>query len=106
MHSVDAESGWVKAGARLDGARTRLRFFVTRHPLGAVGAVIMAVFVLAAIFADGVAPSDPLTTKASVSLARPPAHHLLGADFMGRGIFSRLVHAARPSLPGGRDSPP
>src|SRR5712671_4517094 len=91
MHSVDAESGWAKAGARLDGARTRLRFFVTRHPLGAVGAVIMAVFVLAAIFADGIAASDPLTTNASVSLARPSAQHLLGADFMGRDIFSRIV---------------
>ena len=98
MHSVDAESGWVKAGARLDGARTRLRFFVTRHPLGAVGAVIMAVFVLAAIFADGIAASDPLTTNASVSLARPSAQHLLGADFMGRDIFSRIVHGARISL--------
>ncbi len=98
MHSVDAESGWAKAGARLDGARTRLRFFVTRHPLGAVGAVIMAVFVLAAIFADGIAASDPLTTNASVSLARPSAQHLLGADFMGRDIFSRIVHGARISL--------
>ena len=98
MHSVDAESGWAKAGARFDGARTRLRFFVTRHPLGAVGAVIMAVFVLAAIFADGIAASDPLTTNASVSLARPSAQHLLGADFMGRDIFSRIVHGARISL--------
>src|SRR5216684_3575928 len=98
MHSVDAESGWAKAGARLDGARTRLRFFVTRHPLGAVGAVIMAVFVLAAIFADGIAASDPLTTNASVSLAPPSAQHLLGADFMGRDIFSRIVHGARISL--------
>jgi peptide/nickel transport system permease protein len=98
MHSIDAESGLAGAGARFDGAWTWLRFFATRHPLGALGAVIMAAFVLAAIFADWIAAVDPLTTNASISLAPPSAQHILGADFMGRDIFSRIVHGARISL--------
>jgi len=98
MHSIDVESGLAKAGARFDSAWTQLRFLAARHPLGAVGAVIMAVFVLAAIFADWIAAVDPLTTNAAMSLAPPSAQHLLGADFMGRDIFSRIVHGARISL--------
>jgi peptide/nickel transport system permease protein len=98
MHSIDAESELARAGARVDGGWTRLRFFATRHPLGAVGAVIMAVFVLAAIFADWIVAFDPLSTNATISLARPSAQHLLGADFMGRDMFSRIVYGARISL--------
>jgi peptide/nickel transport system permease protein len=98
MHSIDAESELTKAGARFDGTWTQLRFFATRHPLGAVGAVIMAVFVLAAIFADWIVAFDPLSTNASISLAPPSAQHWLGADFMGRDMFSRIVYGARISL--------
>ena len=97
MH-VDFEAGLAKAGARIDGTWNNLRFFVSRHPLGAVGAVIMAVFVLAAIFAGAITTYDPLQTNASISLARPSAQHWLGADFMGRDIFSRIVYGARISL--------
>jgi peptide/nickel transport system permease protein len=98
MHSIDAQSELTKAAARFDGTWTQLRFFATRHPLGAVGAVIMALFVLAAIFADWIAAVDPLSTNASISLAAPSAQHLLGADFMGRDMFSRIIYGARISL--------
>ena len=98
MHGIDAQSELTKAAARFDGTWTQLRFFATRHPLGAVGAVIMALFVLAAIFADWIAAFDPLSTNASISLAAPSAQHLLGADFMGRDMFSRIIYGARISL--------
>jgi peptide/nickel transport system permease protein len=98
MHSVDAQSELARAGARFDGGWRRLRSFATRHPLGAVGAVIMAAFVLAAVFADRIVAYDPLTTNASMSLAHPSAEHLLGSDFMGRDMFSRIVYGARISL--------
>jgi peptide/nickel transport system permease protein len=98
MHSVDAQSELNKAGARFDGTWSQLRFFATRHPLGAIGAVIMAVFVLVAVFADWIVAYSPLTTNAAMSLAHPSTQHLLGADFMGRDIFSRIVYGARISL--------
>ena len=98
MHSIDAESELAKAGARFDGHWTQLRFFATRHPLGTVGAVIMTLFVLAAIFAGWITAYDPLSTNAAISLTRPSAQHLFGADFMGRDMFSRIVYGARISL--------
>ena len=41
---------------------------------------------------------DPFTTNARASLARPGGEHVLGADFMGRDMFSRIVYGARISL--------
>jgi len=73
-------------------------YFVRRYPLGAIGAVIMAIFVLTALLAGTIAPFDPTATDAPASLARPGGVHLLGADFMGRDVFSRIVHGARISL--------
>src|SRR6185369_3491985 len=61
-------------------------------PLGAIGAVIMALFVLTALFAGTIAPFDPTATDAPASLARPGGVHLL------RAVFSRIVHGARISL--------
>jgi peptide/nickel transport system permease protein len=69
-----------------------------RYPLGVAGAIIMIVFVLAAIFATVVAPLDPFSTNAKASLAPPGSKYLLGADMMGRDMFSRLIHGARVSL--------
>jgi len=68
------------------------------YPLGAIGAAIMVVFVLAGVFADVIAPTSPTRTDAALALARPGASHWFGADAMGRDIYSRIVHGARISL--------
>jgi len=81
------ESVWGRAG-----------YLIRRYPLGAVGALIMAVFVLSAVFAPLITAFDPLSTNASISLARPGGAHWLGADFMGRDMYSRIVYGARVSL--------
>ena len=72
--------------------------FVRRYPLGAIGAVIMALFVFAAVFADFITSVSPESTNAGNSLLRPGAGHWLGADYMGRDIYSRIVFGARISL--------
>ena len=77
---------------------TDVAYLARRYPLGVAGAVIMTVFVLAAIFAGTVAPLDPFTTNPKASLAKPGAAHLMGADMMGRDVFSRMIHGARISL--------
>jgi peptide/nickel transport system permease protein len=72
--------------------------FVRQYPLGAIGAVIMALFVFATVFADFLTTVSPETTNATISLLRPGAGHWLGADFMGRDIYSRIIFGARISL--------
>jgi peptide/nickel transport system permease protein len=98
MSSIEYRTELTRAGANLDGRWAKLRFLARRYPLGAVGAVIMAVCVFAALFAPYITVYDPLSTNAALSLARPSAQHWLGCDFMGRDVYSRIVYGARISL--------
>lgn len=93
----DLAAGTARS-ARKEGAAGRIGRLILSQPLGASGAVIMLVFVFAAIFAEFITLYDPLTTNSTISLAPPDASHWFGADFMGRDIFSRIVHGARISL--------
>ncbi len=98
MAVIDVDSELVKAGASVRGGWSQARFFARRYPLGAIGAVVMALFVLAALFADLITVYSPLSTNAAVSLAPPSGDHWLGADFMGRDVYSRIIYGARISL--------
>jgi peptide/nickel transport system permease protein len=73
-------------------------YYARRYPLGVAGAIILIIFVLTAIFANVVAPFDPLTTNARASLAPPSRTYWIGADMMGRDMLSRMIHGARISL--------
>jgi len=96
--SIEYDAELASRRPRLRRPAGRLRLFFYRHPLGAIGALIMALFVFAAVFAPLITGYDPLTTDAAASLARPGAAHWLGCDFMGRDVYSRIVYGARISL--------
>jgi peptide/nickel transport system permease protein len=81
-----------------DGLWSRVRYYARSHPLGVVGALIMLVFVFVAVFADFLTIYDPIGTNSALSLAHPSAAHWLGADNMGRDIYSRIIYGARISL--------
>jgi peptide/nickel transport system permease protein len=98
VSSIDYRAELARAGANVEGRWSAVRFFARRYPLGAVGAVIMAVFLFAAFFAPLITVYDPLSTNSALSLARPSAAHWLGCDFMGRDVYSRIVYGARISL--------
>jgi peptide/nickel transport system permease protein len=98
MSSIDYRAELTRAGANVEGRWSSIRFLARRYPLGAFGAVIMAVCVFAAVFAPFITVYDPLSTNAAASLARPSAQHWLGCDFMGRDVYSRIVYGARISL--------
>jgi peptide/nickel transport system permease protein len=73
-------------------------YYARRYPLGLAGALILILFVLTAVFANAVAPLDPLSTNARASLAPPGGTYWMGADMMGRDVLSRMIHGARISL--------
>jgi peptide/nickel transport system permease protein len=98
MSIIDYRAELTRAGANLDTRWAKLRFLARRYPLGAFGAVIMALCVFAAVFAPYITVYDPLSTNAAFSLARPSAQHWLGCDFMGRDVYSRIVYGSRISL--------
>jgi peptide/nickel transport system permease protein len=95
---VDHGAELTRAGANVSGWSSSFFFTLRRHPLGALGLIIVVTFVLTAIFAPFLATHDPLSTNPAVSLARPGAENWLGADFMGRDMWSRIIYGARISL--------
>ena len=98
MAVIDHDVELRRAGANVRGLGGALVHFVRRYPLGAIGALIMILFITTAIFADQITRYDPTSTNPRVSLAPPGEQHMLGADFMGRDVFSRIVYGARISL--------
>jgi peptide/nickel transport system permease protein len=95
---IEYQAELSKAGANVEGIWSAARFLARRYPLGAIGAVIMAIFIFAALFAPFLTVYDPLSTNSAFSLARPSTDHWLGCDFMGRDVYSRIVYGARISL--------
>jgi peptide/nickel transport system permease protein len=71
-----------------------------RHPLVAIGVLLVGGWIVIALFAPWLAPHDPL--KSITPLLPPGAHgshgetFWLGTDFLGRDILSRLIYGARP----------
>lgn len=98
MAAIDHQKELDRAGAGVVGWWSNTVHLARRYPLGAIGAVFVFVFVMAAIFADVVAPHDPLQTNAARSLSAPDGSMVFGADMMGRDMLSRIIHGARISL--------
>ena len=98
MAIINHDAELERAGANVSSRWGQIWFLVRRYPLGGVGAMLVLVFILTAVFADFIAPLDPTATNSRASLAAPGAAYWLGADFMGRDMLSRIVHGARISL--------
>src|SRR5437016_4748580 len=69
-----------------------------KKPLGAFSAALLVVIVLMAIFADVLAPYDPLETHPEIRLSAPSRAHPFGTDDIGRDVLSRIIYGARISL--------
>ena len=69
------------------------------NTLAMVGLIILALIILAAIFAPLLASHDPFAQDLGQRLLAPgEAGHLLGTDSLGRDIYSRLLYGARISI--------
>lgn len=98
MAVINYDNELRRAGAHSTHGWRKLTFLAQRHMLGAIGLVIMVLFVLAALLADLIGRYDPLSVDSLQRLAPPSAQHWLGTDAFGRDVWSRIVHGARISL--------
>lgn len=91
-HPEEARGGLARDALR------RLR----RSPTAIVGGVLVALFVLVAVFAPWLAPYSPtaqdLSNLRPGDFPGPSREHLLGLDQLGRDELSRLIYGARYSL--------
>ena len=89
---LEAPSGlWHEAWRRL-----------RRNPGAIVGFVLVATFLIVALFAPLIATHDPreqnLALLGGSCCPGPSADHFFGVDALGRDLFSRVVYGARFSL--------
>jgi len=87
---LEAPSGlWSEAWRRL-----------RRNPGAIIGFVLVATFVIVAVFAPLIAPYGPLEQglEGRLDFASPSWTHPFGLDPLGRDVFSRVVYGARYSL--------
>src|SRR5262245_34027492 len=95
--SVAAPVVWPKAEhseSPLAQGLRRLR----RSTTALVGVAIVVVLVLAAIFADVLAPQSPIASNQARTFERPSWDHPFGTDQLGRDMLSRIIHGTRISL--------
>jgi peptide/nickel transport system permease protein len=72
--------------------------FTRQRPLGAVGAAIIVIMIMAAVLAGFVAPYDPLATNYGTMLQAPSSIHWFGTDSYGRDVFTRVIYGSRTAL--------
>lgn len=77
----------------------RRRFVHSR--MGLLGAVVLVIVILAAVFAGQVAPYNPTRQDFRVERQGPSLAHLMGTDEFGRDVFSRVIWGAQASLQAG-----
>ena len=91
--SVDAvkrhapASPWQRAWRRLTRRRSAL-----------FGAAVVLGFTVLAVFAQYLAPQDPIATSFGELRKAPSAAHWFGTDEIGRDVFARVVWGTRASL--------
>jgi peptide/nickel transport system permease protein len=77
----------------------RRLLYTLRRPAAAIGAAMVLLWAICALFAGWLAPYDPL--KSQVPLLPPlsvgpnGSHFWLGTDLIGRDILSRVIYGAR-----------
>jgi peptide/nickel transport system permease protein len=76
-----------EAAARLAGNRSFL-----------IGGTLVLLIALVAVFADWLAPFDPLRSNVRARLQPPNALRWFGTDHFGRDILSRVIYGARISM--------
>lgn len=62
---------------------------------GLLGAIFISIMLLCAICAQWISPDDPNAQNIMQRFAGPGAAHLLGTDYLGRDLLSRIIYGCR-----------
>lgn len=70
-----------------------------KNPASVIGLIIIVVMLLAALFAEQIAPYHPVRGDLANDYVKPPSmEHIFGTDDVGRDIFTRVIYGAQISL--------
>ncbi|MBB3713585.1 peptide/nickel transport system permease protein [Limimaricola variabilis] len=79
-------------------AARNILVYLAKAPTSAFGLLVLALLILAAVFAPLLATHDPYAQNLTTTLQPPGAAHFFGTDELGRDIYSRLLFGARITL--------
>ncbi len=99
--AADIEQGRSLRSEMASARRRRSLKFVgelLRHPSFLIGATILSVLTLIALFAPWIAPYDPNKNNYRDVLMPPSGQFWFGTDGFGRDILSRVIYGLRVSL--------
>jgi peptide/nickel transport system permease protein len=71
---------------------------IARNKMALAGGVIVLLSATSALLAPHLAPYDPIEMDFPSSLQAPSAQHILGTDWYGRDVLSRVIFGGRVSL--------
>jgi peptide/nickel transport system permease protein len=71
---------------------------LVRDPMAFSGLLLIALILSAALFAPWLAPHDPVRPDTKHRLQGPSSVYLMGTDYLGRCVASRILYGARTSL--------
>ena len=91
----------VTASDELESPTRRALRRLFKRKGAVVGLVVIALFLLLALFAPLIVPYDPIATSWSLVRKPPTWQHWFGTDDLGRDILARVVYGARASLMAG-----
>jgi peptide/nickel transport system permease protein len=94
--AVDAAVSALSPNRRVRSRRW-LRPLV-KNPLVLGGLVLVIFFLVLAIFANALAPRDPIVMNAGQALEGPSLAAPFGTDRFGRDVLSRVIYGTRASL--------
>lgn len=75
-----------------------LKKLLKSNYLFTAGCIICIFWIFAAIFANIIAPYDPISQNLEIRLNAPSLSHPFGTDNFGRDIYSRVLYGGRYSL--------
>jgi peptide/nickel transport system permease protein len=73
----------------------RMRGLSRRSPMAAIGVLILAVFVVAALFEPLLTQYDPVAADVTALMKPPGGAHLLGTDANGMDVYARVLRGTR-----------
>ena len=91
----------ITASEELESPARRALRRLLRRKGAVVGLVVIATFIVLAVFAPLLSPYDPIATSWTLVRKPPSAQHWFGTDDLGRDIFGRVIYGARASLTAG-----
>ncbi len=80
------------------GAADLLVRLIKTKPLGFFGLIVITILLITATFAELIAPQGYNEVDVLSALQSPSWQHLMGTDYLGRDLFSRVVFGARISV--------